>query len=70
MHLDWTVNVGQILIMAIILPLMYSFFRFQVTVRDFIMWVKELLRNFPPHLHVGDEIVYPKDLTPGGTRNY
>lgn len=62
MHLDWTLNVGTLLSWVIFLAGGGKFF---LMVRDALVELKALLREYPPHRHVNGIEIYPKGMAPG-----
>lgn len=69
MRLDWTVSIGQIFIVGLLLPGLIALIKLQVTMRDTLIWMKMIMHEYRPHEHggIGDELRrgdmrFPKDL--------
>lgn len=52
-HWDGTITLGNLLTIVVLL---YPVLR-----------LASVMRDFPPHRHIGHEIVYPKGMAPGGS---
>lgn len=63
MRFDWTINLNIVLILTAGILAWGKFF---LMVRDEFRDIKAILREYPPHRHVGTGIIYPKDMDPEG----
>jgi len=61
-HLDWTINVGTLIA---VLTFGFGGLKFYLALRDTLTEIKMLLREFPPHRHEGEYILYPKGIAGG-----
>lgn len=69
MRLDWSISIGQIVIVGIVLPVLFALVKLQITIRDSIIWMKMIMNEYRPHDHGGSheelrrsDIRFPKDF--------
>lgn len=60
MHLDWSVSVWQV---SVAIWFIFVFFFTVVRKLDKIIAIFE---EFPPHRHLGNDLIYPKGMKPNG----
>lgn len=60
MHLDWSISVWQVLA-----ALWVTFLFFFTIIRKLDRLIA-IFEEYPPHRHIGEELIFPKGMRPNG----